>query len=510
MKKILFVSLLLAAALTASAQGFMFGQAAEPEGLAKPARQFTLDLTPDGAAQMVVYLPQEPTGRAVVDCPGGGYAVLSNTHEGAAWAPFFNERGIAFMLVNYRIPHGDWTLPITDMETAIRIVRDSAAVWKLNPRDIGIMGSSAGGHLASTIATHTSYDLRPDFQILVYPVITMGPGTHQGSLDGLLGDKQTDPELVRLYSNEHQVRCHLTPPAFIVLSSDDNLVPPVPNAIAYYTAMREAGNSCSLHIYPTGGHGYGYMPFFAYHDQMVSDLSAWLDNLKAPKQDAIRVACIGDSITDGHGIDLRTVNGYPAQMQGMLGDGYFVKNLGVSARTMMDSGDYPYMNELAWQDALAFQPDVVVIALGTNDTKTHNWVNKKYFTNDLQKMIDALKALPTNPRIFVCTPPPALKDSWTISEKGIEELIPMIQKAVKKNKLAGVIDLHEAFSGQENLIQEDGIHPTQQGARRIAEIVAKAIDPNAQTEQRGVFGMGGGRPAGGPGAGGPRPAGPRP
>ena len=112
MKKVLFVSLLLAAALTAGAQpgGFPFGQAAEPEGLAKPARQFTLDLTPDGAAQMVVYLPQEPSGRAVVDCPGGGYAVLSNTHEGAAWAPFFNERGIAFMLVNYRIPHGDRTL----------------------------------------------------------------------------------------------------------------------------------------------------------------------------------------------------------------------------------------------------------------------------------------------------------------------------------------------------------------------------------------------------------------
>jgi lysophospholipase L1-like esterase len=258
------------------------------------------------------------------------------------------------------------------------------------------------------------------------------------------------------------------------------------------------------------------MPFFAYHDQMVSDLSSWLDNLKAPKQDAIRVACIGDSITDGHGIDLRTVNGYPAQMQGMLGDGYVVKNLGVSARTMSNAGDLPYMNELAWEDALAFQPDVVVIALGTNDTKTHNWKDRKTFANDLQKMIEALEALPTKPRIFVCTPPPAGENGWTINEKLIaDEVVPAVQKAVKKNKLAGVIDLHEAFTGQENLIQADGIHPTQQGARRIAEIVAKAIDPNAQTEQRGFFGMGGGRPAGGPrpGAGGPGagfPGGPRP
>ena len=188
----------------------------------------------------------------------------------------------------------------------------------------------------------------------------------------------------------------------------------------------------------------------------------------------------------------------------MLGDGYVVKNLGVSARTMMNSGDLPYMNEIAWQDALAFQPDVVVIKLGTNDTKSHNWKDKKEFSADMQKMIDALKALPTKPRILVCTPIPAIKDTWTISDKVIvEEEIPAIERVAKKNKLE-VIDLHTAFTGQESLYQGDGIHPTQQGARRIAEIVAKAIDPNAQTEQRGFFGMGGGRP------GGPRPGAPRP
>ena len=133
---------------------------------AQTAREFTLPLSDDGVAQLVVYLPEQPTGRAVVCCPGGGYAVLSNTHEGAAWSEFFNAKGIAFALVNYRIPHGDRTLPIGDAEQAMRTMRDSAAVWHLNPRDIGIMGSSAGGHLASTIATHTPYELRPDFQIL--------------------------------------------------------------------------------------------------------------------------------------------------------------------------------------------------------------------------------------------------------------------------------------------------------------------------------------------------------
>ena len=489
MKKFLLVSLLLAAGVAAFAQpGFGFGQAPAPEGLAAPARQFTLNLTPDGAAQMVVYLPKEPTGRGVVCCPGGGYAVLSNTHEGASWAPFFNERGIAFALVNYRIPHGDRSLPFADVEQAMRTMRDSAAVWQLNPRDIGIMGSSAGGHLASTIATHTPYELRPDFQILVYPVITMGRGTHQGSLEGLLGDARQDPDLVALYSNERQVRRHLTPPAIILLSSDDQLVPPVPNGVAYYNAMRNAGNSCSLHIYPTGGHGYGFMPFFAYHDQMVSDLSAWLEHLPAPAPDAVRVACIGDSITDGHGIDLCDTNAYPGQMQTMLGDGYVVKNYGVSARTMLNTGDFPYMQELAWEDAQAFRPDVVVIKLGTNDTKDYNWKGKEAFAADLQKMLDVLKALPTHPRIYLCTPIPAIKNTWTINDSVIAgEIIPVLEKAVKKNRLAGLIDLHTVFTGQETLYQGDGIHPTQQGARKIAEIVAKTIDPEAKTEQRGFW-----------------------
>jgi lysophospholipase L1-like esterase len=240
---------------------------------------------------------------------------------------------------------------------------------------------------------------------------------------------------------------------------------------------------------------------------MVSDLSSWLEHLPAPKPGAVRVACIGDSITDGHGIDLRALNGYPAQMQTMLGDGYVVKNYGVSARTLSNSGDLPYMNELAWEDALAFQPDVVVIKLGTNDTKTHNWKGKDVFAADLQKMLDALKALPTHPKIYLCTPIPAIKDTWTINESVIAgEIIPVLEKAVKKNRLAGLIDLHTVFTGQETLYQGDGIHPTQQGARKIAEIVSKTIDPEAKTEQRGFFGMGGGRP----GAGGGRPAPARP
>ena len=455
---------------------------------AQTAREFTLPLTADGAAHMVVYLPEQPTGRAVVCCPGGGYAVLSNTHEGAAWHEYFNGKGIAFVLVNYRIPHGDRTLPITDVETAMRTVRDSAARWSINPHDVGIMGSSAGGHLASTITTHSEFALRPDFQILVYPVITMGEGTHQGSLEGLLGDDRNDPDIVRLYSNQYQVKSSLTPPAILLLADDDALVPPVPNAIAYYSAMRDAGNSCSLHVYPSGGHGFGYMPFFAYREQMLSDLSAWLDKLPAPKQDAIRVACIGDSITEGYGLDLRSVNGYPARMQKFLGDKYWVKNFGVSARTMLSTGDFPYMNETAWQDALAFNPDVVVIKLGTNDTKGYNWTGRKAFAKDLEKMVKTLQALPSNPKIYLCTPIPAFKPGWTINEELISgEVIPALEKAVKKYGLAGLIDLHATFEGQEDLVLPDGIHPNGNGARKLAETVAKVIDPDVKIPQGGRF-----------------------
>ena len=200
------------------------------------------------------------------------------------------------------------------------------------------------------------------------------------------------------------------------------------------------------------------------------------------------MACIGDSITDGYLIDLSDTNGYPAQMQKMLGDGYWVKNFGVSARTLLNKGDFPFMKELAWEDALAFQPDVVVVKLGTNDSKPENWIHKADFSKDLQQMIDALKALPSKPKIFLATPIPAFKPSWNINEEVIsKEIIPMLEAAVKKNNLAGLIDLHTPFADQQALLNEDGIHPNQQGARKMAEIIAKQIDPNAKTEQRGFW-----------------------
>ncbi len=455
MKKLIFLGLLLSG-LSAQAQ-----------------RQFTLDLTPDGKAQMVCFLPANPSGKAIVGVPGGGYSVLSNNHEGTMASGWLNEQGISYFVVNYRLPEGDRTKPMGDVMQGIRIVRDSASVWGINPHDVGIMGFSAGGHLASVISTHADFDVRPDFSILFYPVISMDERvSHKWSCVNFLSEEgQKDPQLVHDFSTMNVVRSHLTPPAVIITASDDRLVPFVTNGLEYYKAMRNAGNDCAMFVYPTGDHGFGFGPWFKYHDQLLTDLGNWLKARQTPKPGAIRVACIGNSITDGHGIDMRTAYGYPALLQKKLGEDYWVKNFGVSSRTLLNKGDFPYMKETAWKDALAFKPDVVIIKLGTNDSKPQNWQYGSEFRQDLEQMIKALGKT----RIILCTPVPAFKPSWDINESVIaNEIIPIQQEVAKKYGLQ-VVDLHTLFAGAEDLLLDDGIHPNGKGAERMAEILSEQI-----------------------------------
>ena len=478
MKKIVFYGLLLCFSMAIQAQ----------------TRQFTINLTENGEANMVCFLADNPTGRAIVGVPGGGYSVLSNSHEGTQASGWLNKQGISYFVVNYRLPKGDRNLPIGDVEHGIRMVRDSAKVWHINPNDVGIMGFSAGGHLASVISTLSDFEVRPNFSILFYPVISMDvPKSHKWSCINFLGEEgHKDRNLINKYSTNNAVRRHLTPPAIIITASDDGLVNPITNGLEYYKAMHDAGNECAYYSYPTGNHGFGFGPWFKYHDQMLNDLGNWLKNRQTPKEGAIKVACIGNSITDGHGIDFAPANGYPAQLQKLLGNDYWVKNFGVSGRTMLNKGDQPYMNETAWKDAVAFKPDVVVIKLGTNDSKPQNWQYGAEFKQDLQQLIttlrpDLLKPVKKGkknkkqviknegPKIILCTPIPAFKKSWNINDEIITNNIIPIQQEVASEYNLKVIDLHTLFGDGKDTMLEDGIHPNGKGAQKMAKIIADAI-----------------------------------
>ena len=225
---------------------------------------------------MQVFLPDsdKTTGRVVIVCPGGSYLGHAYQHEGTQWSDMFNDLGITAVVLRYALPAGDRTRPMGDVYKAMDIIRSNADAWKINPRDIGIMGSSAGGHLASTIATHSTPEYTPSFQILFYPVISMErPLTHEDTHNSFLGNNPT-PELEAEFTNYKQVKSD-TPRAIIFFSSDDTAVP-VMNGVEYYKALNTAGVPAALHIYPTGGHGWGYNTSFPYHNAVVEELSTWL------------------------------------------------------------------------------------------------------------------------------------------------------------------------------------------------------------------------------------------
>jgi acetyl esterase/lipase len=225
-----------------------------------------------------VYLPnkKQATRRAVVICPGGGYSHLAMDHEGKQVAEWLNQIGIAGIVLKYRMPHGKREVPISDAEEALRLVRANAAQWNINPNDVGIMGSSAGGHLASTVATHAKKGEAPNFQILFYPVITMMPDiTHKGSHDNFLGE-DAKARYEKEYSNDLHVS-RMTPRAWIALSDDDQAVLPA-NGVSYYQACYKQDVPASLHVYPSGGHGWGMRSSFKFHIEMLLELKAWLQS----------------------------------------------------------------------------------------------------------------------------------------------------------------------------------------------------------------------------------------
>ncbi|HTH82766.1 MAG TPA: alpha/beta hydrolase [Mucilaginibacter sp.] len=218
---------------------------------------------------LVPYFAAKPTGTAVIIIPGGSYAGVSMENEGANIAQAFNKIGVTAFVLKFRLTSDkimlDKTIaPLQDAQTAILIVRNRAAEWGINPAKIGLVGFSGGGHLAATAGTHfdkaviankDNISLRPDFMILAYPVISFEDGiTHVGTREGLLGKNPTSQQ-VELYSNEKQVTAN-TPPTFLVHAQDDNAVP-VQNSLVFYDALSKAKVKAEMHIYQSGGHGFG-------------------------------------------------------------------------------------------------------------------------------------------------------------------------------------------------------------------------------------------------------------
>ncbi len=225
-------------------------------------------------ATLLIYKAQgSASDKAVVVCPGGGYEFLATENEGTRMAHWLSNNGHTAAVLLYHMPKGENAVPLNDAAEAIAYMRSHASELG-NYQKIGIMGSSAGGHLASTAATHLSGEKGVDFQILQYPVISMKEGiTHQGSRNNLLGNSPDD-ELVNLYSNELQVTAQ-TPRAFIFFSANDDLVPPQ-NSLLYANALIAQGVPTTIHAYPTGGHGWGSSDGFFYKDQWRSELLRWL------------------------------------------------------------------------------------------------------------------------------------------------------------------------------------------------------------------------------------------
>ncbi len=266
----------------------------------KPAPNKESSLTRDNVTRiskvsvptLTIYKPAHPNGMSVIICPGGGYGILAFDKEGTKVAEEMNKWGITAFVLKYRLPDDTTNIdrsiaPLMDAQQAVRLVRSKAAEWGLKNDKIGIMGFSAGGHVASTAATHfasnadaTNKDtgsVRPDFAILIYPVISFDSTiTHKGSRNNLVG-ATASTEKINLFSNELQVNAK-TPPSFLVHAGDDGAVP-VENSIRYYQACIKYKVPAEMHLYPKGGHGFG-MYNKTTTDNWMERLQNWLNTLK--------------------------------------------------------------------------------------------------------------------------------------------------------------------------------------------------------------------------------------
>ena len=289
---------------------------------------------------MYVYLPEKDraTGAAMIVCPGGGYGGHAMDHEGTQVANFLNQHGVAAFVLRYRLSPYRHPVPLMDAQRAIRIVRHDAEQYGLAKDRIGIMGFSAGGHLAATAGPHFDAgdanaqdaidreSCRPDCLVLCYAVVSFSEKFHHGgSRRNLLGDQADDPALIELLSNEKQVTKE-TPPTFLFHTNEDSGVPPE-NSVAFYLALRKAGVPAEMHIYAKGPHGVGLMPGDPVLSSWAKRLADWLTT-SGFLSDAPRAAVRGKVSVDGQPLSYGTMAFVPAEGNGKPTDVARVRNGG--------------------------------------------------------------------------------------------------------------------------------------------------------------------------------------
>lgn len=462
---------------------------------------------------LFVYLPDpaKATGSAVIICPGGGYQILAMSHEGHDIAKKLNEAGIAAFVLKYRLPRKETMKdksigPLQDAQRAIQLVRENAKQWSINPNKVGIMGSSAGGHLASTAGTHfqksyidnpNNINLRPDFMILNYPVISFSDSlTHNGSRINLIGGSTSAPMVagskkhkelgmsdadIALFSNELQVTSK-TPPAFITAPLTDKTVP-VGNTFAFVAALQQNKVPVETFIYSKGEHGFGMINPAA-KEQWIDACLQWLkknfdqppmdwanlkrfqdDNKKAglPKANENRVVFMGNSITEGwSNFDPSFFAGKP----------YI--NRGISGQTT------PQMVLRFQQDVVDLKPKVVVILAGINDIAGNTGpMTLEQSRDNLIAMAQLAKA--NGIKVVLSSVVPAFDFPWRPGMEPAEKVVvlnKMIKDYADKNNLV-YLDYHSAMKDERNGLKKelgyDGVHPNLEGYKVMAPLAEKAI-----------------------------------
>ncbi|MFI3282558.1 MAG: GDSL-type esterase/lipase family protein [Rikenellaceae bacterium] len=457
-----------------------------------PDQTISYKITPQRELQLYIFYPEDQqNGKnrpVVISFFGGGWAG-GNPNQFFDQSEYFASLGMVGISVDYRLIGTDNTTPfesVMDAKSAVRWVRKNRKMLGIDPNKIVTSGGSAGGHIALCTAiiegVEDDKNLKifsaPNAMILFNPVLNT---TEQGyGADKLVG-RETE------LSPVHHVRPNL-PPMLIMHGTRDTTVP-YQNAVDFCSAMAREGNDCRLVSAFGENHGFFNSPEFRtscgernyrrcmYESvKFLSDIGFISEEL-IPERSTIRVACVGNSITYGSRVEEREKNCYPTKLQSLMGEDYEVVNFGKPGATMLSNGNLPYTSTEEYRALLEYSPDIVIIKLGTNDSKLYNWSKSESFEEDYSALIKTLKSDKNRrPEIYICSPMPAFTpaDSGGINNTRIvEEVIPTIKRVAKKSRLV-YIDLYSSFENNASVFP-DKIHPNAEGANRMANVIYNAI-----------------------------------